>query len=246
MADTEASPAPAQTTAADDRTASRATSPAGSDAPGLPRRLLSVERFPTIQPVSNRLLAERWDKKRFELHRKALRDAPTTVDDSCPESFGEWRKVNPKKVQIEKDLQATVDHRNQLLLNKFQQVAMRTEQAYATDGTMLTLRDTLSERVHAKRCKQLRQIDHENHTLLARLEYKAPTYKVASWNTQRLQTLHYLVNVSHHKSKYVKEMHHLQTATPNDKADRSANASRTGSPLPDIHGKRAGGIAPSR
>ncbi|ORZ38282.1 hypothetical protein BCR44DRAFT_110703, partial [Catenaria anguillulae PL171] len=182
------------------------SSSGGGGGTGALKRLMSIENFPTIQPVANRLLAERWEKKRFNLHQKALREVQATVDDSCPGSFGEWRTVNPKKVQIEKDRQSLIDHRNTQLLGKFQQVADATHREYAVNPRATQLRDTLLDRVHTRRVKQLHTIDAQNETLLRRIDGKSSMYRVSSWTVERLQTLYYLINVSDHKSKYVQEM----------------------------------------
>ncbi|KAI9220701.1 hypothetical protein BC828DRAFT_382860 [Blastocladiella britannica] len=62
-------------------------SAAPSTTHSLPRRLQSEPHLPTIHPVANRTLAERWDKKRYADHLAAVRDARATVDDQCPGSF---------------------------------------------------------------------------------------------------------------------------------------------------------------
>ncbi|KAJ1501695.1 hypothetical protein HMI54_007273 [Coelomomyces lativittatus] len=165
--------------------------------------------FPTIQPVSNRLLAERWDKKRFERHQKSLQNAKPSVDNTCPMYFNERNKINMKKIQLQKDQQADIDHRNRLLLSKFKQVARATAKAYQCEPTFVGLRETLCERQHTKRVQQLAKIDRENKMLLTRLEAVTPTYRASNWHHDRIQTLHYLANVSHHKEKYVKEMESL-------------------------------------
>lgn len=138
-------------------------------------------------PRGNRILWEREEQRRADLHRTRLRNAKPQVDTAEPHAahMSHVRK-NVKREMREEERYSQIDRENRLLLKKMTDIAR--QQGPATDRPGPT---SLNQ---ATRRKELLRITKENQGILGRIQQAQPVYNRVDWEGSHRQHVAYLKN----------------------------------------------------
>ena len=73
--------------------------------------------YQPITPANNKLLKQRWDTNRYNIHRRKVTQARGVIDNRPPETYMHLH-LKLKKLQMEEERLATVERDNRILLEK--------------------------------------------------------------------------------------------------------------------------------
>ncbi|XP_061162834.1 annexin A6-like isoform X2 [Saccostrea echinata] len=121
-------------------------------------------------PVANKILYKYEQDRAYRLHRQKVHGSRPTVNNKKPQKHPHLI-LQLKKIQLEEERQAEVDHENRLLLQKMTRIMKEPAKVdswneYQSKSLNLPLRE-----------KQLREIQMENIGLAKRLEHTRPVIR---------------------------------------------------------------------
>lgn len=121
-------------------------------------------------PVANKILYKYEQDRAYRLHRQKVNASRPTVKNKQPKKYPHLI-LQLKKIQLEEERQAEVDHENRLLLQKMSKIMKEPAlvdswNEYHTKSLNLPQRE-----------KQLREIQMENIGLAKRLEHTRPVIR---------------------------------------------------------------------
>lgn len=121
-------------------------------------------------PVANKILYKYEQDRAYRLHRQKVNASRPTVKNRQPKKYPHLI-LQLKKIQLEEERQAEVDHENRLLLQKMSKIMKEPAlvdswNEYHTKSLNLPQRE-----------KQLREIQMENIGLAKRLEHTRPVIR---------------------------------------------------------------------
>ncbi|XP_048733157.2 annexin A6-like isoform X2 [Ostrea edulis] len=121
-------------------------------------------------PVANKILYKYEQDRAYRLHRQKVHGSRPTVQNTKPKKYPHL-VLQLKKIQLEEERQAEVDHENRLLLQKMTRIMKEPAKVdswneYHSKSLNLPLRE-----------KQLRDIQLENIGLAKRLEHTRPVIR---------------------------------------------------------------------
>ncbi|XP_078316353.1 annexin A6-like isoform X2 [Crassostrea virginica] len=121
-------------------------------------------------PVANKILYKYEQDRAYRLHRQKVNSSRPTVKNQKPKKYPHLI-LQLKKIQLEEERQAEVDHENRLLLQKMSRIMKEP-------ALVDSWNDYQSKSLnHPMREKQLRDIQLENIGLAKRLEHTKPVIR---------------------------------------------------------------------
>ncbi|KAI8834450.1 hypothetical protein BJ741DRAFT_610007 [Chytriomyces cf. hyalinus JEL632] len=163
--------------------------------------------YQAMHPTCNKLLAVRWESYVFEIHRRNLKKARHTIDDSRPKVY-KHLDMRLKKTQTEEERMHTIEKNNNILFNRIMSQKLRdTDVSSISDSRAFDIRrDHIHEaHTHIRQCRN-DNILKDNLTILQRIEEKAPNYNRLAWYSDRLRNLGYLCNIAEYPKHYLDQL----------------------------------------
>ncbi|KAJ3236392.1 hypothetical protein HDU78_004654 [Chytriomyces hyalinus] len=163
--------------------------------------------YQAMHPTCNKLLAVRWESYVFEIHRRNLKKARHTIDDSRPKVY-KHLDMRLKKTQTEEERMHTIEKNNNILFNRIMSQKLRdTDVSSISDSRAFDKRrDHIHEaHTHIRQCRN-DNILKDNLTILQRIEEKAPNYNRLAWYSDRLRNLGYLCNIAEYPKHYLDQL----------------------------------------
>ncbi|XP_066497527.1 sperm axonemal maintenance protein CFAP97D1 [Hoplias malabaricus] len=146
------------------------------------------QAYQPLQPCVNKYLQEKWDKSCYEMHRKRVQSAKSTLNTTPPLVYGHLL-TKKKKQKLEEERLSTIQRENNMLLDKISHIMKTT-------GRIDCRNDYVKKSLYAdKREKDLLQIVKENQLIIQRLSQCAPQYSVKLWREQWLENLHLMEQI---------------------------------------------------
>jgi len=150
--------------------------------------------YQSITPANNKLLKQRWDMTRYDMHRKKVQQATAVIDNHAPCTYLHLH-LKLKKMQIEGENLATVERDNRILLEKMSHI-MRTK------GRVDNKNDYEHKSLNkTKRQRELLRVTHENQAILKRITSKEPHFNHMHWEEEWKANQRYMDNIA----KYPKD-----------------------------------------
>ncbi|KAM6381938.1 LOW QUALITY PROTEIN: uncharacterized protein CFAP97D2 [Alca torda] len=144
--------------------------------------------YQLILPCGNKYLQLKWDKAKYEEHKKRIQAAKPLVDTSAPATYSHLH-LKLGKLKSEEDLSA-IETDNHLLLEKMSCI-MRTK------GQIDNKNDYKAKSLNREKRKQeLRRVNRENRAILDRITKSQPQYQVQQWHEDWQRAEKYMANVA--------------------------------------------------
>uniref|UniRef100_A0A673CUX9 Si:dkey-83m22.7 n=1 Tax=Sphaeramia orbicularis TaxID=375764 RepID=A0A673CUX9_9TELE len=140
-------------------------------------------------PAKNTYLQQKWDKASYEMHRRKVKSATSTIDTTAPKTYGHL-SLKLKKQKLEEERTMKIQRENTLLSEKIIYI-MRT--TGGTDNRNFYVRKSLGKE---QRQLELLRITKENEMILHRLNQCKPHYNVKSWHEDWIKTLKVMDSIS--------------------------------------------------
>ncbi|KAJ3226724.1 hypothetical protein HK099_004334 [Clydaea vesicula] len=155
------------------------------------------------KPVSNKLLALKWENRVKEIHKKHLKIVGPTIDNSAPPVFPHLES-REKKMQKEFERLSIIQRNNEILLKRIAfQMTTPNEHSYSVN----VYRDNCIAgeilKHSPKNNNQKEKIEAQNLAFYQRLEERSPNYNRNDWERNRRSNLAYLVNISKYPENYI-------------------------------------------
>ncbi|XP_054676759.1 uncharacterized protein CFAP97D2 [Grus americana] len=147
------------------------------------------QAYQPILPCGNKYRQLKWDKAKYEEHKKRIQAAKPSVDTSAPAIYSHLhRKLG--KLKLEEDRLSVIERDNRLLLEKMSCI-MRTK------GQIDNKNDYKAKSLNGEKRKQeLRRVNQENRTILDRITKSQPQYQVQRWHEDWQRAEKYMANVA--------------------------------------------------
>ncbi|XP_046903424.1 uncharacterized protein cfap97d2 [Hypomesus transpacificus] len=137
--------------------------------------------YQPLLSTGNRYLQQRWDKTSYDMHRRNVVSAKSTLDTTPPISY-EHLSNNMKKQKLEEEQMSKIQRENHMLLEKISHI-MRTT------GRIDNKNDYHHKSLSRERRKQeLRRITLDNQLIVQRLAQCQPHYRAKDWHHDWLKT----------------------------------------------------------
>eukprot|EP00672_Neobodo_designis_P015593 CAMPEP_0174828134 /NCGR_PEP_ID=MMETSP1114-20130205/1156_1 /TAXON_ID=312471 /ORGANISM="Neobodo designis, Strain CCAP 1951/1" /LENGTH=177 /DNA_ID=CAMNT_0016061845 /DNA_START=41 /DNA_END=574 /DNA_ORIENTATION=- len=132
------------------------------------------------QPVANARCADRVNERNYNAHRQRLATVKPSIDIKPPKMYPHlYQKL--KKAQLEEERCATIERDNRTLVKRMTEIMHRPGiDSKRPPGMVASLN-------HVRRKQELERITRENHSLLQRIQERAPTYNHLQWEQDREQ-----------------------------------------------------------
>ncbi|KAM6283833.1 uncharacterized protein CFAP97D2 [Spheniscus humboldti] len=145
--------------------------------------------YQPILPCGNKYLQLKWDKAKYEEHKKRIQAAKPLVDTSAPATYGHLH-LKLGKLKLEEDRLSVIERDNRLLLEKMSCI-MRTK------GQIDNKNDYKAKSLNGEKRKQeLRRVNQENRAILDRIKKSQPQYQVQRWHEDWQRAEKYMANVA--------------------------------------------------
>lgn len=154
----------------------------------------SHKAFRPPKPCSSQLLARKYDRAAYDSHRDRVKSSKPSIDNSPPKRYMHL-EVKLKKMQMEEERAAQIEHDNRLLLAKMSKI-MRT--SGAIDNRNLVEFKSLDRE---KRQSELVAIARENQAMLKRIQARQPNLTAASQEAAFTEHLRFSNQVTTHPDK---------------------------------------------
>uniref|UniRef100_A0A8C4JGK0 Cilia- and flagella-associated protein 97 n=1 Tax=Dromaius novaehollandiae TaxID=8790 RepID=A0A8C4JGK0_DRONO len=145
--------------------------------------------YQPILPCGNKYLQLKWDKAKYEEHKKRILAAKPLVDTSTPATYGHLH-LKLGKLKLEEDRLSVIERDNRLLLEKMSCI-MRTK------GQIDNKNDYKAKSLNGeKRKKELLRVSQENRAILDRITKSEPQYQVQRWYEDWQKAEKYMANIA--------------------------------------------------
>uniref|UniRef100_A0A8B9Q8N9 CFAP97 domain containing 2 n=1 Tax=Apteryx owenii TaxID=8824 RepID=A0A8B9Q8N9_APTOW len=131
--------------------------------------------YQPVLPCGNKYLQLKWDKAKYEEHKKKIQAAKPLVDTSTPATYGHLH-LKLGKLKLEEDRLSGIERDNRLLLKKMSCI-MRTK------GQIDNKNDYKAK-------------SQENRAILDRITKSEPQYQVQRWYEDWQQAEKYMANIA--------------------------------------------------
>ncbi|XP_019956299.2 sperm axonemal maintenance protein CFAP97D1 [Paralichthys olivaceus] len=133
-------------------------------------------------PTGNQILQQKFDKASYDLHKRKVKSAKSTINTTPPKTYSHLT-LKLKKQQLEEERTLRIQQENNMLMEKISHI-MRT-----TGG--VDNRNNYDKKSLGKEKRQLEliRITEENQMILFHLSQCRPHYNVRSWHDDWLKTL---------------------------------------------------------
>lgn len=125
------------------------------------------------KPVGNKILARKYDDAAYAAHRARVSKVKASIDNSPPKKHMHLQ-VKLKKIQLEEERAAQIEHDNRLLLTKMAKI-LGTKGAIDNRNT-----SEFKSLDRERRQRELVRIARENQAMLKRIQAKKPSITAAS------------------------------------------------------------------
>ncbi|XP_010213196.1 PREDICTED: uncharacterized protein C17orf105 homolog, partial [Tinamus guttatus] len=140
-------------------------------------------------PCGNKYLQLKWDKAKYEEHKKRIQAAKPVVDTSTPATYSHLH-LKLGKLKLEEDRLSVIERDNRLLLEKMSCI-MRTK------GQIDNKNDYKAKSLNReKRKKELQRVSQENRAILDRITKSESQYQVQRWYEDWQQAEKYMANIT--------------------------------------------------
>ncbi|KAM9301058.1 LOW QUALITY PROTEIN: uncharacterized protein CFAP97D2 [Morus bassanus] len=144
--------------------------------------------YQPILPCGSKYLQLKWDKIKYEEHKKRIQAAKPLVDTSAPAIYSHLH-LKLGKQKVEEDQLSVTERDNHLLLEKMSCV-MRTK------GQTNNKNDYKAKSLNGEKRKQeLWRVNQENRAILDRITKSQPQYQV-QWHEDWQQAEKYMANIA--------------------------------------------------
>ncbi|KAM9264968.1 uncharacterized protein CFAP97D2 [Cariama cristata] len=145
--------------------------------------------YQPIVPCSSKYLQLKWDKAKYEEHKKRIQAAKPLVDTSAPATYSHLH-LKLGKLKLEEDRLSIIERDNRLLLEKMSCI-MRTK------GQIDHKNDYQAKSLNGEKRKQeLRRVNQENRAILDRITKSQPQYRVQRWHEDWQRAEKYMANIA--------------------------------------------------
>lgn len=173
--------------------------------------------YDSILPSANKLLSKKWDSTRFNAHRTAIKNVKSATDSSAPPTYVHMH-IKMKKLQLEEERLAQIQHDNRLLLEKMSSIMRGKSQV-----------DHLNDYSHKSLNKEKRQRDlltitQENQEILKRIQAKAPSYDHKAWEGDYKKSQELKKAITRYPEDGSPTKQNLDDTTFDDDAEKSAKS----------------------
>ncbi|XP_035030189.2 sperm axonemal maintenance protein CFAP97D1 isoform X1 [Hippoglossus stenolepis] len=146
---------------------------------------------PSPFPTGNQFLQQKFDKASYDLHKRKVKSAVSTINTTPPKTYGHL-DLKLKKQKLEEERTLRIQQENNMLMEKISHI-MRT-----TGG--VDNRNNYDKKSLGKEKRQLEslRITEENQMILFRLSQCRPHYNVRSWHDDWLKTLKLMDSIAHY------------------------------------------------
>lgn len=124
------------------------------------------------KPAANKLIARKYDAAAYEAHRARLSRVKPSIDNKPPKQHMHLQ-VKLKKIQLEEERAAQIEHDNRLLLSKMAKI-LRTRGAIDNRNTA-----EFKSLDRNRRQRELVRIARENQAMLKRIQSRKPNITAA-------------------------------------------------------------------
>ncbi|XP_009987599.1 PREDICTED: uncharacterized protein C17orf105-like, partial [Tauraco erythrolophus] len=142
-----------------------------------------------ISPCSNKYLQLKWDKAKYEEHKKRIQAAKPLVDTNAPAIYSHHH-LKLGKLKLEEDRLSVIKRDNRLLLEKMYCI-MRTK-GQINNKNYYKTRSLNGE----KRKQELWRVNQENRAILDRITKSQPQYQVQRWHEDWQRAEKYTANIA--------------------------------------------------
>ncbi|KAM6438912.1 uncharacterized protein CFAP97D2 [Rhynochetos jubatus] len=153
--------------------------------------------YQPILPCGNKYLQLKWDKAKYEEHKKRIQAAKPLVDTSAPAIYSHLHlKLGQRK--LEEDRLSIIKRDNRLLLEKMSCI-MRTT------GQIDNKNDRKAKSLNGEKRKQeLRRVKQENRAIQDRITKSQPQYQVQRWHEDWQRAEKYMANIARYPRGWCK------------------------------------------
>ncbi|XP_010574101.1 PREDICTED: uncharacterized protein C17orf105 homolog [Haliaeetus leucocephalus] len=143
--------------------------------------------YQPILPCGNKYLQLKWDKAKYEEHKKRIQAAKPLVDTSAPAIYSHLH-LKLGKLKLEEDRLSVIERDNRLLLEKMSCI-MRTK------GQIDNKNDYKAKSVNGEKRKQELRRVNQNRAILDRITKSQPQYQVQRWHEDWQRAEKYMANI---------------------------------------------------
>ncbi|XP_009637256.1 uncharacterized protein CFAP97D2 [Egretta garzetta] len=145
--------------------------------------------YQPVLPCGNKYLQLKWDKAKYEEHKKRVQAAKPLVDTSTPAIYSHLH-LKFGKLKLEEDRLSVIERNNRLLLEKVSCI-MRAK------GQIDNKNDYKAKSLNGEKRKQeLRRVNQENRAILDRITKSQPRYQVQRWHEDWQRAEKYMANIA--------------------------------------------------
>ncbi|XP_060945086.1 uncharacterized protein cfap97d2 [Limanda limanda] len=146
---------------------------------------------PSPFPTGSQFLQQKIEKASYDLHKRKVKSAESTINTSPPKTYGHL-DLKLKKQKLEEKRILRIQQENNMLMERISHI-MRT-----TGG--VDNRNDYDKKSLGKEKRQLEslRITEENQMILHRLSQCRPHYNVRSWHDDWLKTLKLMDSIAHY------------------------------------------------
>ncbi|XP_010289959.1 PREDICTED: uncharacterized protein C17orf105-like, partial [Phaethon lepturus] len=157
------------------------------------RDVLFCARCQTISPCGNKYLQLKWDKAKYEEHKKRIQAAKPLVDTSAPAIYSHVHlntSLSLLYTKLEEDQLSIIERDNRLLLEKMSCIM-------STKGQIDNKNDYKAKSLNGEKQKQeVWKVNQENRAILGRIMKSQPQYQVQRWHEDWQRAEKYMANVA--------------------------------------------------
>ncbi|XP_042661771.1 uncharacterized protein CFAP97D2 [Tyto alba] len=143
--------------------------------------------YQPILPCGNKYLQLKWDRAKYDQHKKRIQTAKPLVDTRAPPVYNHLH-LKLGKLKLEEDRLATIERDNRLLLVS---CIMRTK------GQIDNKNDYKAKSLNGEKRKQeLWRVNQENHAIMDRITRSQSQYQVQQWHEDWQRAEKYMANIA--------------------------------------------------
>jgi hypothetical protein len=130
------------------------------------------------QAVASQVCADRVQQRQYSEHRKKLSGIKAHVDNNAPKMYPHlYQKL--KKAQLEEERCSDIERDNRTLVKRMTEIMQRSGIDSSKPPSMVASLNGV------RRKQELARITRENHSLMKRIQERAPTYSHLQWEQDR-------------------------------------------------------------